>query len=80
MEDFLLQVEEVLLEKKWIFCSSFYASPVYLVEVYFVVSDSHPMLFFRVAPHPLERQNFPTEFASSLANICEAVAEPELDL
>lgn len=28
MEDLLLQVEEVLLEKKWIFCSSFYASPV----------------------------------------------------
>ena len=50
----------------------------YLIEICFVVGDSHPMLFFCVSPHPLQWHNFSTQLASSLTNISEVVAEPEL--
>ena len=81
MEDLFLQVKEVLMQMHFrLFCSNFIQVLYYLVEICFVVCDSHPMLFFCVTPHPLEWENFSTQFASSLANICEAVAEPELDL
>ena len=89
MEDLLLQVKEVLMEVHLRFFSSKFMLQIkshvlvilyYLFEICFVDGDSHSMLFFCVNPHPLQWQNFSTKLASSLTNVCQAVAEPELDL
>ena len=46
-----------------------------LVEFSLVFRDLHPMGLFRVSPHPLQRNQFSTQFAGSLATVDHIIDE-----
>ena len=49
-----------------------------LIEFRLVLRDLHPMMFFRVSPHSLQRCKFSTKFAGSFATVNHVIAEFEL--